>query len=216
MPLRKRSEDPTTASTTVGGAPASAPAKGAGPVGPDRPDTATPRPGVKGRPTPRRAEAEAARRKPLVVVDRKAAAREARAKAKAVRDAEYQALQAGDERNMPLRDRGPVRRYARDVVDARRNLGELFLPAAIVLLFSTLLMQVNPSLGFVVVVLLYGFVIATIVDAVFLWRRLRRQLEAKFGDKVPPGTPMYGVLRAFQMRRTRMPRPKVERGQHPS
>ena len=41
----------------------------------------------------------------------------------------------GDERYLLTRDQGPVRRFARDLVDARRNVLGLFMPSALTLLF---------------------------------------------------------------------------------
>lgn len=173
--------------------------------------------GGKGRPTPRRKEREAARRRPLGGVDRRTAAKEQRARLKEQREREYQAMLTGDERYMPLRDRGPVRRWVRDYVDARRNLGEYFLPVSIGMVFLTLLAQSNPGLTLLVLGLLYLVVFAAIIDGFVLSRRLKKKLAAKFGEAVlPRGTLVYGVLRAFQMRRTRLPRPQVARGQFPS
>ena len=78
----------------------------------------------KGRPTPSRKEQQAARRQPLVVSDRKEAkAREREAMAKA-RERQNDALMGGDQRYLPAVDRGSQRRYIRDYVDARRNLGD--------------------------------------------------------------------------------------------
>jgi len=80
-------------------------------------------PARKGRPTPKRREAEQARRRPLVPDgrgDRKAL----KAQAKVRREREYQAMITGDDRNLPPRDKGPVRRWVRDYVDARHNAGE--------------------------------------------------------------------------------------------
>ncbi|MBX9246907.1 DUF3043 domain-containing protein, partial [Actinotalea ferrariae] len=169
---------------------------------------------AKGRPTPRRREAEAARRKPLVPVDRKAAARAAREQAKADRVREQVAMQTGDDRFLPPRDKGPVRRFVRDQVDARRNLGELFLPASIVVVLALMLTGQSQVAGLVVIAVLYLFIGATIVDAVLLSRTLKRRMTEKFGE-VQRGAVMYGVLRAFQMRRTRLPKPQVARGEFP-
>ncbi len=169
----------------------------------------------KGRPTPRRKEAEAANRRPLVPADRQSAAKAARAAQRAQRDREYKALQAGDEKAMPPRDRGPVRRYVRDYVDARINLGEMFLPiAAVCLVVQLSFAQINAYVSVIALFLLYAYVIAAILDAVVLWFRLKRRLVAKFGE-VPRGTLMYAVMRAFQLRRSRLPKPQVKRRAYP-
>lgn len=177
-----------------------------------------PAPSGKGRPTPTRKEAEARNKRPLVPTDRKAAAKEARARARVQRDLEYQAMRNGDERHMPVRDRGPVRRYARDSVDARWNLGELFLPlAAVFLVLQFVTASTAPVVAFASLVVLYVYIIASLVDAWLLWRGLKKRLVAKFGEsQLPRGLAMYAVLRAFQVRPSRLPKPQVKHGQHPS
>ncbi len=172
--------------------------------------------GAKGRPTPKRNVAQAANKRPLVPNDRRAARQEARAKLREQRTREQQAMLTGDERHMPLRDRGPVKRYVRDYVDARWNLGEFFLPVAFVFIFINLFATQNPGLAILVLLALYLVVLVTIVDAVIMWRRLKKRLVAKFGE-VPRGTTMYAVMRAFQIRRTRLPRPTTKKhGSYPS
>ena len=58
--------------------------------------------------------------------------------------------------------------------------------------------------------------IACVVDGFLLSRKLKRRLVDKFGeDQLPAGVVRYGVLRAFQLRRTRLPKPMVGRGQYP-
>lgn len=170
----------------------------------------------KGRPTPKRKESEAANKRPLVPVDRKGAARDARAKGRAQRDLEYRAMQTGDERHMPARDRGPVRRYIRDYVDARYNLGEFFLPAAAVFLVLQFALA-RTAIAFFAILALYVYILASLLDAFLLWRGLRKRLVAKFGaDAQTKGLAMYAVLRAFQLRPSRMPKPQVKRRQKPA
>jgi hypothetical protein len=119
------------------------------------------------------------------------------------------ALAAGDERNLPPRDAGPVRRFARDYVDARRNLGGLFLPGAIVVF---LLGFGPPTVRLVAYVALYALLLAIVVDSIVLARGLRRAARARFPDGDVRGLTSYAVMRALQVRRLRLPPPKVARG----
>ncbi len=178
-------------------------------------DAPAERPGAKNRPTPRRRDQEAANRRPLVVTDRKAASKADREKMRQARLETRQALLSGDESKMPVRDRGPVRRYVRDFVDARFSLGEILLP---IMLLSLLISFIREPWAFTLVAaIVYGLFAGSIMDAFFMWRVLKRRLIAKFGaDQIPRGLLMYAAMRAFQLRPTRLPRPVVKRGQWPS
>lgn len=94
----------------------------------------------------------------------------------------------------------------REYVDARWNLGEFFLPVALVFIVFSFLTAQNQELAFLTVMTLYVIVLLTVVDGFIMWRRLRKRLLAKFGD-IPKGTVMYAVMRAFQLRRARLPKP---------
>lgn len=173
-------------------------------------------PAGKGRPTPKRNVAQAANKRPLVPNDRRAATKAARLRERELRQRQHQAMLTGDEANLPPRDRGPVKRYVRDYVDARWNLGEFFLPIAFVFIFINLFASREPALALVVLLVLYALVLVTILDAVIMWRGLKKRLVAKFGE-VPRGTLMYAVMRAFQLRRSRLPRPTSKKhGNWPS
>src|SRR5690348_16456199 len=122
-------------------------------------------------------------------------------------------MMAGDEKYLPARDKGPRRRFIRDTVDARWNIGEFMLPIMLIVL---LLSFVRASWALMAVfVLVYGLIIVAIVDALIMWRRTRTKVEAKFGQ-AEKGDAWYAIMRAFQMRRTRMPKPQIARGDHPS
>jgi hypothetical protein len=161
----------------------------------------------KGRPTPKRKEAEAANKRPLVPTDRKSAGRDAKSQQREARARQYQAMKAGDERYLPAKDKGPVRRYVRDHVDARWNIAEYFLPIALVF-FVVMIVTTgrDPVISFVILAALYLLVLIAVVDAVIMWFGLKKRLRAKFGE-VPKGTAFYAVMRAFQLRRSRMPKP---------
>jgi hypothetical protein len=182
------------------------------PVTPALTESTPPSDAGKGRPTPKRKVSEAANKRPLVAPTTKKASRE---QAKAQRDIEYRAMQTGDERNMPAKDRGPVRRFIRDSVDARWNLGEFFLPVAAVFLVIQFALA---KTGFAVfaILALYVYIIAAVFDGWLMWRGLKKRLVAKFGiEQLPRGAAMYAVLRAFQIRPSRMPKPQVKHGQRP-
>ncbi|WP_028046534.1 DUF3043 domain-containing protein [Cellulomonas sp. URHE0023] len=171
----------------------------------------------KGRPTPKRKEAEAANKRPLVSSDRKGAKSAQADSRKKQRNLEYQAMQTGDEKHMPLKDRGPQRRFMRDVVDARWNLGEFVLPVAVLLIVVQLMFAKNTAIAGGAILALYAYMVLFSVDAFFLWRTTKKRLKAKFGDDVPlKGAPFYTVVRALQIRRSRLPKPQVKRGQYPS
>jgi hypothetical protein len=172
------------------------------------------RAGAKNRPTPKRRDQEAARKRPLVMSDRKEARRLDRAKRREQMARTRAALDSGDERYLPQRDKGPVRRYIRDYVDARRNLAEFLLPIMLVVLALSLVQ--NQLIFTVSVLLTWGSVLAVVLDTAIMWRGLRQRLDAAFGeDQVARGSWRYATLRAFQMRRQRMPKPQVARGEYP-
>lgn len=173
------------------------------------------REGAKNRPTPKRREQEAARKRPLVVTDRKAARDMDRLKRREASARMRQAMVTGDDAHLPVRDKGPERRFIRDHVDARWNIGEFMLPVMLVVLALSFVRQ-SWALT-IVFFMVYGLLLVAAVDAVIMWRGLKKKLVAKFGaDGVPRGGAMYAVMRAFQMRRSRMPRPQVARGKYPS
>ncbi len=173
------------------------------------------RPGAKNRPTPKRRDQEAANKRPVVVTDRKSAARTEREARRANMAATRAAMITGDESKMPPRDKGPVRRYIRDFVDARFSLGEILLPLMLLALVISLIKEVWALTT--VFVLVYGVLFVSMGDAFFMWRKLKGQLVAKFGaEAIPSGSMMYAVMRAYQIRRSRLPRPMIKRGEFPS
>jgi hypothetical protein len=178
------------------------------------------RPGAKNRPTPSRREQESARRRPLVPTDRKAAAGQSREASRLARAKQRAAMLSGDESALPARDKGPVKRYIRDSVDARWNIGEFMLPIMCLVLALTFLPAIFKSAAswatLLVFALVYGLVVAGAIDAFLMWRRTKKKIIAKFGEAPPRGSAMYAVMRTFQMRRSRLPRPQVARGVKPN
>lgn len=166
----------------------------------------------KGRPTPKRREAESRRRTPVAApANRKEAAKLTREQAKERRIAARTALRTGDERHLPARDAGPVRRFARDYVDARRNVAALFFPAAIVALaLSTF--QPASRLSLTGSLVLVAYLLALVGDSILIARGVQRQVAARFPEAETHGVGLYAAMRATQFRRFRLPPAKVKRG----
>ena len=176
----------------------------------------------KGRPTPKRKQAEARNLRPLVPKDRKASRKAAKARIRAREDAQYEAMRTGDIDHKPRSERLPWRIYIRDYVDARFNLLEWIFPAIILMFVATLLgMFVGPqhyaTFTMVVTILLYGYLIVALVDTWLMWRKLKRLLIDKFGERsVAKGSrsASYAWQRAMMVRRWRVPKPKQSKRGH--
>ncbi|MBF4573463.1 DUF3043 domain-containing protein [Herbiconiux sp. VKM Ac-1786] len=168
----------------------------------------------KGHATPTRKEREAANKRPLVPNDRKEATKDARRRQQELRERARVGMANGDEKYLPLRDKGPQRRYVRDYIDARFNLGEFIIPAMFVVILLTLVPA--PELQAGVMLGLYAFVLIVIGDCVFVNFRLMKKLRTKFGaENVERGLRWYATMRALQFRRLRLPKPQVKRGEFP-
>jgi hypothetical protein len=168
----------------------------------------------KGRPTPKRSEAEALRRavvKPPA--NRKEAAKRARETRRAAMTKQREALLSGDERHLPVRDRGPVRRYARDFVDAKWHVAEFFLPIAV----AILVLSMMPSMAARNFALLMWLAVIVLIvfDSFLMTRRLKKALRARFPDESLKGASAYALMRTLQMRRMRLPRAQIKRGESP-
>ena len=186
----------------------------------------------KGRPTPKRSEAtrrrgpvapapmtaaEARRRRKelgrpkLTREERKAEKIERRARMADRREK----MMAGEDDYLLPRDQGPVRRFARDVVDSRRNVLGLFMPAGLALIFVMLAVpsiQVQRLLSPAMLVL----VLIMVVDGFLVARKVNRAVDEKFPNNTESGWKLgfYAASRASQLRRMRAPRPQVNRGEH--
>lgn len=184
----------------------------------------------KGRPTPKRSEA-ARKRGPVAPAPMTASEARRRRKelggpklSRAERKAEKierradmserrEKMMAGEDAYLLPRDKGPVRRFARDVVDSRRNVLGLFMPAALGLIFIMLAVpsvQVQRLLSPAMLVL----VLIMVIDGFLVGRRVNRKVDEKFPDNTESGWKLgfYAASRASQLRRMRAPRPQVNRG----
>jgi hypothetical protein len=163
----------------------------------------------KGRPTPKRTEAQGRRTgpPPPPPTTRKEAYKRMRAQQATRRVEARQGAARGDDSYLPARDRGPVRKLVRDVVDTRRNVGSFFLVIAGVALIGTVVpnLAVRSYASF----LLFAFFLLLIVDSVVLSRRINRAVTERFPDAPKRGLSWYGISRSTMIRRWRFPKPDV-------
>ncbi|MEU5984181.1 MULTISPECIES: DUF3043 domain-containing protein [unclassified Streptomyces] len=168
----------------------------------------------KGRPTPKRSEAQTQRRRAATVpTDRKEAAKRQREARRTDLARQREALASGDERYLPARDKGPVRRFVRDFVDSRFAIAEFFLPMAVVILVLSMIRV--PSLQNISLLLWLGVIVLIVIDSIGIWLRLKKQLNERFPNEPKRGAVAYGLMRTLQMRRLRLPKPQVKRGERP-
>ncbi len=164
--------------------------------------------GGKGRPTPTRKEAQAAAKARAKGAQGKKGGGRMTREQRAGQSAKVrEAMRTGDERYLPARDKGPVRRFARDFVDSRLCMAEFLLPLLLVILLTS---PLSPALS-------NGLWSATVIlvaaDTIWLVFRLRRELRTRFADQSTRGATGYAVLRSIQLRFLRMPKPQVKLGQ---
>ena len=165
----------------------------------------------KGRPTPKRKDAQAkVKVSSLAPVVTKEQKRAAKLLARQDRVGSRAAYLRGEESALPARDRGPERRFIRNYVDARRSIGEYFLPIIFVVLVLTLI-QV-PAVQFGAIALMYLVLLIAVIDGIFLGRRVQRLVHAKYPSSSTKGLGMYAWLRSTQMRRLRAPHPQTKVG----
>ena len=182
--FRRRSEG--TEPTTTAPAPAPAPVPGA----------------RKDRPTPTRREAEAARRQR---VNRTLTPKEARRAA-------AEQSRAQRMRTLSAREAAPEKALMRDYVDARFSLGEFLLPSLVVILALSFATVAFPRASAITTLMMYVFILAVLADCYILWRGFKRVLAERLPDAPTRGLMMYGINRSIQIRRFRMPAPRLTRG----
>jgi hypothetical protein len=168
--------------------------------------------GGKGRPTPTRKEAEAAAKArakvPRTRKEQAAAARLARSDSSTRM---RQAMKTGDERYLPARDRGPVKRFIRDLVDSRSSFVELMIP--VLLVTTAMAWSGNAAVASYGNAVLFGMLLLIVIDMLRLRFKLRRELTTRFPDEPLKGTTYYAVMRSLQMKFMRLPKSQVRIGQ---
>jgi hypothetical protein len=180
---------------------------------PGAPGPAPNRPGTtagKGRPTPKRSEAERRRRPYNAPGDKKEANRQYRDRQRQERARRQQALQRGEQWALPPRDRGSVKALVRDYVDSRRRLSEFYMYGLVVLLM--MLFVQNAVVQSLVPGLVLVAVLIMLVEGIFIGRRARALAAERLPGESTQGVRMYAAMRALQIRQLRMPKPRIKPG----
>jgi hypothetical protein len=178
-------------------------------------DASSARPGAvtagKGRPTPKRSEAERRRREPYTAPkDRKEAARTSRDRQRTDRTRRMEAVRRGEEWAMPPRDRGPVKALARDYVDSKRRVSEYYMYGLLVLL--VLLFIRTPIVQTIVPLLVLAAVLIMGIEGVLIGRKVKSLAAERLPGQSTRGLALYSAMRALQIRRLRVPKPRVKPG----
>ncbi|EEH63471.1 hypothetical protein HMPREF0044_1395 [Gleimia coleocanis DSM 15436] len=180
----------------------------------------------KGRPTPKRKDAEAKRRRDMIPADRKLAKKQARARQEEQWRKQQEGMDAGIEHYMPARDRGKSSRFIRDYVDARRfSISEAVMPAMFVMIITMMVMAalvttVAPQTAATIVNSItwvtYGLLFASIVEATIVFYRAKARFKTNHPrEEWIPRRWFYVFARLIMPRRFRQPKPQVNRGEYP-
>jgi hypothetical protein len=165
----------------------------------------------KGRPTPKRSEAERRRRQPYTApADRKAAGQQSRDRDRASRARRNEAMRRGENWALPRKDQGPVRALARDYVDSRRSLSEYYMFGVLVLVVLLFVPALRKSAAIDYAVLLILAVIVT--ESIIVSGRVIKLVHERLPGESTQGLRMYVAIRGTQLRRLRMPTPRVKPG----
>ncbi len=172
------------------------------------------RPGVtagKGRPTPKRSEAENRRRQPYTApADRKAAVKQTRDRDRSTRARRVAAMKRGEDWALPRKDQGPVRALARDYVDSRWTISEFYLYGVVVLVAVLFLPGLRGSL--IVDYIILAILAVLLTEGWFIGRKVLAMARQRYPGESTRGLRFYAAMRGTQMRRMRMPAPRVKRG----
>ena len=167
---------------------------------------------AKGRPTPKRSEAERHRRQPITGSRAPATPRtpEDKTRARGERARKYEAMKKGESWALNPRDRGPAKALARDYIDSKRRISEYYMYILVILLAAVFLRNKTEQQYISPLVLV--LVVIIVIDAQVIRRSLRKLVGERLPGESTRGLTMYAVMRALQIRRFRMPAPRVRPG----
>jgi predicted lysophospholipase L1 biosynthesis ABC-type transport system permease subunit len=120
------------------------------------------------------------------------------------------AMKRGEDWALGPRDRGAAKKLARDYVDAHRRPSEFYMYALIVLL--VILITRNAALKNAISYLVGALILVILVDGYLIRNALRKLVAERAPGESTRGLTMYAVMRALQIRRMRMPAPRLKPG----
>ena len=158
----------------------------------------------KGRPTPKRSEAERHRRQPYSApTDRKAAVQQTRDRDRANRARKFAAAKRGEDWALPRKDQGPVRGLARDYVDSRRRLSEYYMYAVGVLVVLLFIPKLRLYADYVVLVI----IVMMVSEGLLVGRQITKLAQQRFPGESTRGIRWYAAIRCTQILSSGCPRP---------
>src|SRR5579859_4733501 len=167
----------------------------------------------KGRPTPKRSEAEANRYRTVTgsttsgrgpssaTAPRRKLTPEEKSKARADRNKQLQAMRRGEEWALGVRDRGPAKKLARDYVDAHRRPMEFYMYALILLVIALFAGKSDAKLNSYMEYFLLAVIAVIAVDAYLLRRSILRMVQERLPSESTRGLGFYAIMRGLQLRR---------------
>jgi hypothetical protein len=183
------------------------------PDGPADVKQARPAEAAKGRPTPKRSEAERKRYQPITGSSRAPATPrtpEEKQKARNDRARRMESMRRGEEWALNPRDRGPARALARDFVDSKRRVSEYYMYILLVLVVA-LFFRSKTAQEFISPLILV-LVAIIVIDAQLIRRGVARLVHERLPGQSTRGLTWYSMMRALQIRRFRIPVPRVHPG----
>lgn len=186
--------------------------------GPGTPATPTPKnytPSKRdlGKETPKRVSDQRRRVAEVAPANRKEALKQMRERQRAERAEASAGMRNGDEKYLMTRDKGPERSLVRDIVDSRRTAGTFFFGGAVIVLIGA--QGVMPPVVQVATTMLWVVLMAAvIIDSVLISYKIKRLVRERFPKTTQRfgSLYVYGIMRALQFRRMRIPKPKVALG----
>ena len=174
---------------------------------------------TKGRPTPKRRDAQGRRgpvtapqtrkeayaRQKQLAKQQRPASRTSSRKPQSVAE-QRAALRRGDASALPRRDQGKTRKLARDYVDSKRMLSNYLL-----WLFPVMIAGIAVPMFQLVVLVVF---IALLVEWYIVGKRIRTMAIERYGEAQGGNMTIgfYAGSRAYMPRKWRLPGPSVERG----